>query len=100
MILLHPPGGEVPNHGTSVSTLIATEQEEAIAWRAPRCSCTVGKLTQLFNDVILDLSESRIMHVDEHVIRIPSHMSSEVGIVRSILKGAEVNDFNKSQDSH
>ena len=93
MILLHPPGGEVPNHGTSVTPLVASEQKEAIAWRAPSCSCPICKLTQLLNNAILDLSESRIMHVDEHVGGVPSHVSSEVGISGSIFEGSEIDDF-------
>ena len=59
MILLHPPGGKVPNHGTPVTTLIATEQEETIAWRAPRCSGSVSKFLQCFNDAILNLSDEQ-----------------------------------------
>ena len=42
MAFLHPPGEEVFHHGATMSALIAAEQEEAIAWRAPRCSGPIG----------------------------------------------------------
>ena len=42
LTLLHPPGEEVSNHGATVPTLITAEQEETIAWRAPRCSGSIS----------------------------------------------------------
>ena len=97
MTLLHPPGEEVSNHGTPVPTLIAAKEEEAVAWRAPLSSGSVGKLSQGFHDACRNVSETAVMHVDQTICWMPPHMISEIGVAPSVFQGTEINNLNVSR---
>ena len=96
MTLLHPPGEEVSNHGTPVSTLIAAKEEEAVAWRASLPPGSVGKFSEGFHDARRNVSETAVVHVDETVCRVPPHVISEIGVVSGIFQGTQINYLNES----
>ena len=96
MTLLHPPGEEVSNHGTSVPALIAAKEEEAVAWRAPLSSGPIGKFPKGFHDACRNVSETAVMHVDKTIGWMPPHMISEIGVAPGVFQRAQINYLNES----
>ena len=73
-----------------------SRRRQSIAWRAPRCSGSVGQFPQGLYNAIRNVSEIAVMHVQQHISRIPPHVSSEVGVVCCVFQRAKIDNFNES----